>query len=255
LVAQIRACGWGIALDDVGAVRDFLALLPLLRPDVIQLDLPLVQRNPTAQIAEIVSAVNAEAERSGTIVLAEGIETEAHRNVALSFGATLGQGLLLGRPAALPAAMPDFAGTPVRIVDHVDPIRAPAPFALGAALPPTRIARKQLLIEISKLLERQAINCGESTVVLATFQDASFFTPATSRRYRQLVSRAAFVGALGEGMPAQPLAKVRGCIFDPDDPLIGEWDIIVVGPHFVADAGSSLSCHTAANRLRGLPLL
>ena len=30
--STIRSRGWGIALDDVGADRDSLALLPLLRP-------------------------------------------------------------------------------------------------------------------------------------------------------------------------------------------------------------------------------
>jgi EAL domain-containing protein (putative c-di-GMP-specific phosphodiesterase class I) len=73
VVERIRSRGWGIALDDVGADRASLALLPLLRPDVIKLDLRLVQQRATADIAEIVSAVNAEAERSGTVVLAEGI--------------------------------------------------------------------------------------------------------------------------------------------------------------------------------------
>ena len=70
LVARIRRYGWGIALDDVGADPKSLALLPLLRPDVIKLDLRLVQQQPSSDIAAIMSAVNAEAERSGAQVLA-----------------------------------------------------------------------------------------------------------------------------------------------------------------------------------------
>jgi DICT domain-containing protein len=42
------------------------------------------------------------------------------------------------------------------------------------------------------------------------------------------------VRALAEGMPAEPLPGVRGCVLDPDDALKGEWDIAVVGPHFAA---------------------
>jgi EAL domain-containing protein (putative c-di-GMP-specific phosphodiesterase class I) len=234
LVARIRARGWGIALDDVGADRASLALLPLLRPDVIKLDLRLVQQQPTAEIACIVGAVNAEAERSGTVILAEGIETEEHLNIALSMGATLGQGWLLGRPAPLPSSLPRFTGTPITIIDRANPTSERSPFALGAALKEPRPARKQLLIEISKHLERQAIGAGESTVVVSTFQDATFFTAATARRYNDLAVRAAFVGALGQDMPAEPLPGVRGCVLDPTDPLIGEWDIVVVGPHFTA---------------------
>jgi EAL domain-containing protein (putative c-di-GMP-specific phosphodiesterase class I) len=234
LVARVRARGWGIALDDVGAHRDSLALLPLLQPDVIKLDLRLVQERPTAEIAQIVSAVHAEAERSDTVILAEGIETEEHLNIALAMGATLGQGWLLGRPAALPEIPAEFNGSRLRIADRGDPVSKKAPFALGAAVRPPRRSRKALLIEISKHLERQAMIAGGSTVVLATFQDASFFTQATRRRYAQLASQAALVGALGQGMPPEPLPGVRGCVLDPSDPLVGEWDIVVVGPHFTA---------------------
>jgi len=42
-VARMRDRGCGIALDDVGAVPDSLAMLPLLAPDVIKLDISLVQ--------------------------------------------------------------------------------------------------------------------------------------------------------------------------------------------------------------------
>ena len=91
--------GWGIALDDVGADARSLALMPLLRPDVIKLDLRLVQDQPTSEVAEIVNAVNAERERTGAVVLAEGIETEEHLETARALGATLGQGWLFGRPA------------------------------------------------------------------------------------------------------------------------------------------------------------
>ncbi len=234
LVTRVRARGWGIALDDVGADRDSLALLPLLQPDVIKLDLRLVQERPTMEIAQIVSAVHAEAERSGTVILAEGIETEEHLNVALAMGATLGQGWLLGRPAALTEPLEEFTGTRVPIADRGDPVPNETPFALGAALRTPRLSRKALLIEMSKHLERQAMTAGESTVVLANFQDASFFTEGTRRRYAQLAAHAALVGALGAGMPPEPLPGVRGCVLNPSDPLVGEWSIVVAGPHFAA---------------------
>lgn len=234
LVARIRSRGWGIALDDVGADRNSLALLPLLRPDVIKLDLRLIQQRASADIAEIVSAVNAEAERSGAAVLAEGIETEEHLAVALSLGATLGQGWLLGRPGPLPSAPPSFAGGRIAIAEADGQVRPDGAFALAAAVRTPRAGRKTLLIEVSKHLERQAIRSGEATVVLANFQNADFFTPATRRRYMELAASAAFVGALGEGMPADPLPGVRGGRLERADALVGEWDIAVIGPHFAA---------------------
>ncbi len=101
-VQRMRGQGARIALDDVGADPRSLALMPFLAPEVIKLDLRLVQENPSHQIAEIVHAVSAEAERTGALVLAEGIETEAHRQTALALGARYGQGWLFGRPAELP---------------------------------------------------------------------------------------------------------------------------------------------------------
>ncbi len=96
-VERIRARGSRIAVDDVGADPASLALLPLLAPEVIKLDLRLVQSNTTQEIARIVGAVNAQAERTGALVLAEGIETEEHARTAHMLGARLGQGFMFGR--------------------------------------------------------------------------------------------------------------------------------------------------------------
>jgi EAL domain-containing protein (putative c-di-GMP-specific phosphodiesterase class I) len=101
-VQAARDRGWGIALDDVGTDTRSLALLPLLQPDVIKLDLRLVQNQPTPEIAAIVRAVGAQARRTGALVVAEGIETDEQARYARSLGATLGQGYLFGRPASEP---------------------------------------------------------------------------------------------------------------------------------------------------------
>src|SRR3712207_7594742 len=45
IVARVRELGWSIALDDVGADPMSLAFMPLLRPDVVKLDLRLVQED------------------------------------------------------------------------------------------------------------------------------------------------------------------------------------------------------------------
>src|SRR3712207_2307682 len=103
-VERVRELGWAIAVDDVGAESMSLAFLPLLCPDVVKLDLRLVQERPGPAVAEIMNAVNAYAERSGAVVLAEGVEHEGHLEAARGLGATLGQGWLFGRPAPGPVA-------------------------------------------------------------------------------------------------------------------------------------------------------
>ena len=248
---QAHAEGLPIAVDDVGAVPESLALLPLLQPEVVKLDLRLVQQRPDADVASIMTAVTAYAERTGALVLAEGVETERHERVARSLGATLGQGFRFGRPSPVPpwARAVSPARRPIEVSRPVPPDLpvgpgadgpppvpgAPgSPFETVARVRPSQTARKDLLVEVSKLLERQATEMGGLAVVLAAFEVAGHLTPSTRRRYAQLAECAAFVVVLGAGMPAEPAPGLRGASLGPDDPVGREWDVLVVGPHFSA---------------------
>jgi PAS domain S-box-containing protein len=234
-VARVRERGWAVALDDVGADSLSLAFMPLLHPDVVKLDLRLVQERPGPAIAEIMNAVNAYAESTGAVVLAEGIEDDRHLAMARSLGATLGQGWLFGRPG--PGAAPGRRTGALRL-----PVARPSDAGGAAVSPfgclppevPVREAPKVLLIELSKQLERQAMRLGETCVVAAAFQEARHVTPSTRQRYRDLVERVGFVAALGEDLPVEPLPGLRGAHLDPADPVRGEWDIVVLSPHFSA---------------------
>ena len=232
-VERVRDLGWGVAVDDVGADSMSLAFLPLLAPDVIKLDLRLVQERPGPAIAEIMNAVNAHAERTGAVVLAEGIETADHLATALALGATLGQGWYFGRPGpgAAPGLLTGELALPGR--EATGPADV-SPFGCLPATTPLRRSAKALLIELSKQLEREAMRLGETVVVAATFQEARHFTPSTTQRYRDLVERTGFVCALGEGLPIEPLPGLRGADLRPDDVVRGEWDVVVLGPHFSA---------------------
>ncbi|SDM33317.1 PAS domain S-box-containing protein/diguanylate cyclase (GGDEF) domain-containing protein [Geodermatophilus siccatus] len=235
-VERVRSVGWGVAVDDVGAEAMSLAFMPLLRPDVVKLDLRLVQERPGPAIAEIMNAVNAHAERTGSVVLAEGIEDEAHLAMARALGATLGQGWFFGRPGPGPVegAVHGSLVLPSQLPDTVSEDADVSPFACLPIDVPLREAPKALLIELSKQLEREALRLGAASVVAATFQEARHFTPATTLRYRDLVERTGFVCALGEDLPVEPLPGLRGAALDPADPVRGEWDVTVLGPHFAA---------------------
>jgi EAL domain-containing protein (putative c-di-GMP-specific phosphodiesterase class I) len=230
-VARVRDLGWGVALDDVGADIRSLALMPLLSPDVVKLDLRLVHQHPTEEMAEIVNAVLAERERSGVTIVAEGIETEEHLRAARAMGATLGQGWLLGRPAPLPATPVATAAAP-RLVRDVRGGSATTPFAAVAPGRDVRRADKRLLLAMSLHLEHQMSRVGPSAIILSAFQEASHFSAKTLRRYERLARESTFVVALGVGMPARPALGVRGANLDPSDPLRGEWSVVVLGPHF-----------------------
>jgi hypothetical protein len=220
-------------LDDVGADHRSLALMPFVRPEVIKLDLRLVQENPSPAIAAIVHAVNAESERSGAVLLAEGIETVEQLEIARALGARFGQGWLFGRPVPLPESCSVAASSPFAppLLSSAAPL---SPFdTVSARLAPRR-GSKELLLAISKHLEAQVAAQGEAAVVLASFQEARHFTARSAARYQQLATHAALVGALGVGIGSEPAPGVRGAALDADDPLKGEWNVVVIGPHFAA---------------------
>jgi EAL domain-containing protein (putative c-di-GMP-specific phosphodiesterase class I) len=231
-VGWLRSRGVGVALDDVGVDRRSLALMPFVRPDVIKLDMRLVQDAPSARTAAIANAVWAEAERSGAQVLAEGIETDEHLQRAIALGATLGQGWLFGRPDELPEAPARRAVLKARRPPSGQALGTP--FRIVARKRELRRATKPILLERSRQLEAQVEQLGPEAVLLSSFQEARFFSRATWENYRLLAERAALVGAFGHGMADEPAPGVRGGAFEASDSLCDEWNVIVLSPHFAA---------------------
>lgn len=237
--ASCRLSGWGIALDDVGADPMSLALMPFVHPDVVKLDMQLVRRPHDAYTAQVVGAVLAYAERTGATILAEGIETEEHLEVARSMGATMGQGWYFGRPGPLPARFTPVA-EPLRLVDASGALTSTlhrggaTPFETVAAARPVTRTTKELLMPISRYLEAKADEGTEPPVLLACFQHERHFTPAAARRFSRIAEHAPFVAVLAAGLDSGPAPGVRGAALASDDPLLGEWNVIVVGPHYAA---------------------
>ncbi|NHC46759.1 diguanylate cyclase domain-containing protein [Motilibacter aurantiacus] len=229
-VRRARDCGWGVALDDVGAEPAALALMPFLAPDVIKLDLALVRQQPSLGFAATINAVHAQAERTGALILAEGIETEGHLERALATSARLGQGWRFGRPAAEPAA----ADHPLPLPVGTHRLPTGTPFGLLSATSTAGVAGIPLLAAISRQLERQALLLDDLTVVLASFQHAAALTNGTRRRYEAVAHVTAFTALLGPGMPDEPMPGVRGTALSPGDPLAEEWVVAIVAPHYAA---------------------
>lgn len=234
-LARIRVAGMGVAIDDVGADPASLALLPFVQPDVIKLDMRLVRQHTDSEIASIIGAVRADAERRGALILAEGIETEEHLQRAFVFGAQLGQGWLYGRPGPLPRALADAPGTnAAALLQGVTARPVPVtPWSIVADWSQRRTTTKRLLLPMSHHVEQRAL-AGDPCVVLSAFQNARHFTPATVRRYEALSLCRSMVGAIAAGMPSRPASGVRGGSIPLDHPLAGEWTATVVGPHDAA---------------------
>jgi EAL domain-containing protein (putative c-di-GMP-specific phosphodiesterase class I) len=228
-VRELRDANCAIALDDVGAVPESLALLPFISPSVVKLDISLIQRWPEVEQGAILTAVSAYAERTGARILAEGVETEQHLEQALALGATLGQGWYFARPGPLEDfASPNEPLFKPRLMRTVPR----SPFA-GVDTSKTRIGKKGLLLAISRHLESQGLYLETPPVVVSAFQSAERFTPDTAKRYSRLAERCPLVAALGVGLGQEPAPGVRGVELSPDDPVRGEWVVAVVGTHYL----------------------
>lgn len=227
-VRRARECGWWVALDDVGSEPAALALMPFLAPDVIKLDLALIRQQPSLLMATTINAVHAQAERSGALVLAEGIETDDHLERALAAGAQLGQGWRFGHPAGEVA----HAQAELHLPRHVTRAPSTTPFGALSAVSTAGIASVPLLAVMARQLEQQALLLDDLTVVLANFQHVRSLGISTRRRYEAVARVAAFTALLGPGMPDEPASGVRGTSVDAGDPLAEEWVVAVVAPHF-----------------------
>ena len=231
-VANLRADGFGIALDDVGAHPDSLALLDVIFPDVVKLDLSLVQSQPSDGQARILAAVLAHRERTGAVLLAEGIESEEHLERALALGATLGQGYRYGRPG--PLSDQSTAAWSPPPMKHPIQSDSDSPFEFVAKRVAVRTVRKATLLPIARQMEAQARHAADPPMVLTSVQRAENFDKHTSTRYRQIATSSPFVAIFGIGLPDDLGPGIRGVDLDAADPLCALWIVLILGPHHAA---------------------
>lgn len=235
-VDHARYAGWRIAIDDVGADSSSLALLPLLRPDVIKLDMALVQGRSTYETAAIVAAVAAESERTGALVLAEGIETEEHASTASGMGATLGQGFLFGRPAPLPSFRDAVSSRSAVVADPAVTVRAPvavSPYGVIHPLGPPRRADRALVDAMEENLLRSATASGPSTVVLMTTPSETTRAPVLEALLDQLAACTALTTVFVSG-PLPEHRRYRAMSIDDREPMALERSTVVVSPLLTA---------------------
>ena len=229
-LAEIRADGFSVALDDVGAHPDSLAMLDVVRPDIIKLDLALVQSDPSRDQARTLSAVLAHHEHTGAVILAEGIENDDHLEQALAVGASLGQGYKFGRAssldehrAAVPWSMP--------LERNVVSLDSQSPFDLASRSLEPRTARKRTLLAFSRHIESQARHAADPPMLMTALQRATYFTPRTKANYQAMATELPLVAVFGEDLPDDLGHGVRGVPLASDDPLKLEWTVVILGPH------------------------
>ena len=102
LIEQLRAAGFTLALDDFGTGYSSLTYLRKFAPDTLKID-----RSFVAELAAksgdraIISIVLQLAKIMGITVIAEGIESEAQRQILCAMECRYGQGFLFCKPLAV----------------------------------------------------------------------------------------------------------------------------------------------------------
>ncbi len=148
-VTHYRDMGFQIAIDDLGEGFSSLRLWSELRPEFVKIDKHFIQSiHQDAVKMQFVRSIQEIASNSNTLVIAEGIETQAELLTIKDLGISHGQGYFIARPHAQPAialsaevaktlgtrAIPMYANggqgsiktmTAEKLMAHVEPV-APA---------------------------------------------------------------------------------------------------------------------------------
>jgi EAL domain-containing protein (putative c-di-GMP-specific phosphodiesterase class I) len=98
-VGQLRALGYRIAVDDLGAGYAGLTSFAHLEPEVVKVDMSLIRGIDLSPMKQkLLGSIVGLCRDLGIEIIAEGVETEAERDALVKVGGDLCQGYLFARP-------------------------------------------------------------------------------------------------------------------------------------------------------------
>lgn len=98
-LAQLRAMGYRIAIDDLGAGYAGLSYFAQVKPDIVKIDMSLVRDIDSDSVKQrVVGSICELARNLSVAVVAEGIETASELTTLEALGIVLLQGYALARP-------------------------------------------------------------------------------------------------------------------------------------------------------------
>lgn len=225
--STIRQSGARLAIDNVGAAPQALPLIAFLQPDVVKLA-PAVMTSPVQMRAPVLDAVVSYIERSGGLVVAQGIEHDRHLEAALGMGAMLGQGWLFGRPTTVPVAQ----------VEPSEPLAVHTEHESGSlhGSPFTRLAKVQQPVRVdlamfealSKSILDNTEACGEPFVMVVGCPEGGYLGGGRSPRLRGLGRKASLLLVLTTNTDLVSGADISISLLEPADPLREELILAVM---------------------------
>jgi hypothetical protein len=231
-VDRARELGWGVAIDDIGASRGCLALLPLIRPDVVKLDLQLLAAASPEHEAAVVTSVLRYVEEASASLLVEGIESGSDAKMARTLGASYGQGHHLGKPSALPDQfpVPRFA-VPVVGRPCIDST-ADSPFDLVGSrsqqhMEPQRMNEDEFARRVH-IVANQGAASSDRPLVMASLGPSTAECVDGLRLFAGPDEDDSLVVLFGSGLTTQPRPGVRGVRVPSSDVLARERFLIVL---------------------------
>jgi len=217
----------GLALDDVGADVRAMSMLPVIRPDVIKLDLKVTQGAPSREAMRVLHFAYEEVERTGATILAEGVETKRHDEVVRALGAPLAQGWFYGKPTDDPAPAEEHeAHMSLQAELGLEDVRSP--FEVLGGQPISR-APRDLVRSLADEVFRHGLHLQPPALLVMLVPDPEAVTEHHLRVLSQLARRQVITGVIGAGIPPEPAPGVRGSQ-QHDPALDGQYAVIAVSP-------------------------
>lgn len=228
----VRMQGFGIAMDDVGADPSSLTLLPILRPDVVKLDMSILHRPFDTLSARVGGAVRTYCDQTGALLVCEGIETAAHELRARALGADLVQGFRYGRPLPLPpTTMP--TSRPVPLLDRTVAVGPPLREQL-ATVERRSLSGRQLAATVGELVSVVAGPLSGNVVIGTAPRLAHVVPSGFLEVLERAVPHSAMVAMIVPGCPPDPAPGVRGIDASAAELLGSPWSMSAIGPGMAA---------------------
>src|SRR4051812_31950000 len=163
-IAKARACGWGVAWDQLGDSPTAFTLIPFVQPDLVTVDVHLLD---APHAAAVLDPLRAYTERSGASLMVTGIESDAQLHGALAAGATLGQGRYHGELGPIPPTTP-APRHPIPILRAPGPSAHTTPYEILTDARPPVHTTVQVLDQIADHLAQRCCVDPEPPAILIT---------------------------------------------------------------------------------------